>query len=77
MPLSRLAENRIREAMRDGTFDGLPARGAIDRIESRLATASEAERRRLREAVAAVCLRLNLALERGRRQRASDASFPR
>ena len=30
MGLSRLAENRIREAMREGKFDGLPSRGALD-----------------------------------------------
>jgi hypothetical protein len=30
MGLERLAENRIREAMRDGEFDRLPARGKID-----------------------------------------------
>jgi hypothetical protein len=28
--MERLAENRIREAMREGVFDRLPARGAID-----------------------------------------------
>ena len=30
MGLERLAENRIREAMREGVFDNLPSRGAID-----------------------------------------------
>jgi hypothetical protein len=30
MGLERIAENRIREAMRDGVFDRLPERGPID-----------------------------------------------
>ncbi len=30
MGLERLAENRIREAMREGVFDDLPPRGALD-----------------------------------------------
>jgi len=30
MGLERIAENRVREAMREGAFDRLPARGAID-----------------------------------------------
>jgi hypothetical protein len=30
MAFERLAENRIREAIREGMFDRLPARGAID-----------------------------------------------
>jgi hypothetical protein len=30
MGLERIAENRIREAMRDGAFDRLPAKGPID-----------------------------------------------
>ena len=30
MAFSRIAENRIREAMREGRFDSLPARGALD-----------------------------------------------
>jgi hypothetical protein len=30
MGLERIAEHRIREAMRDGAFDHLPARGVID-----------------------------------------------
>jgi hypothetical protein len=30
MGLERIAENRIREAMRDGVFDRLPAKGPLD-----------------------------------------------
>ena len=112
MGLSRLAENRIREAMREGKFDRLPARGAIDleeyfkipedmrmaysvlksagcvpeevellrevdRLETHLAAATdEPQRARLRREVADARLKLDLALERRRRQRNTDASAP-
>jgi hypothetical protein len=111
MAFERLAENRIREAMREGVFDRLPARGMIDleeyfklpaelrmaysilksagivpeevtllrdvdRLEQAVASApSDVARAALRRELADVRLKLDLALERSRRERArSDAS---
>lgn len=112
MSLSRLAENRIREAMREGKFEGLPARGPIDledyfklpaelrmaysilksagmvpeevellreaeRLEGALQSASNEERPELRRRLADTRLKLDLAIERARQQRAAaDASGP-
>jgi hypothetical protein len=107
----RLADQRIRDAMREGKFDGLPRRGRIDlddyfktpedwrmaysilksascvpkevellrdveRLEAELAAAPDAARKAaLRPQVADARLKLDLALERRRRERASrDAS---
>jgi hypothetical protein len=109
----RLADKKIREAMSEGKFDRLPARGRIDledyfklppelrmaysilksagcvpeevellreagRLEGELAAAAdEATKARLRRAIADVRLRLDLILERTKRQRASsDAALP-
>lgn len=104
MAFDRIAENRIREAMREGKFDQLPARGAIDleeyfkvpvdlrmaysilksagivpeevellreidRLENALAGAADPERPALRESLAAVRLKLAIAMERTRRER--------
>ena len=111
MAFDKLADRRIREAMRDGQFDRLPRRGAIDleeyfkvpadrrmaysilksagfvpeevallreldRLRSEMEKAADEETRsNLRNAVSATRLKLDLALERTRRQRASnDAS---
>jgi hypothetical protein len=106
MVFDRLAELRIREAIREGKFDHLPKKGAIDldeyfkmpaelrmaysilksagcvpeevellrdvdRLETALAAASdESARASLRRAVADARLKLDLVLERGKRQRA-------
>lgn len=108
MAFDRLAERRIREAMNEGKFDGLPKRGTIDleeyfkwpaelrmaysilksagcvpeevellrevdRLETELAAATaEEQRATLRRAVADARLKFDLALERNRRQRASN-----
>lgn len=113
MAFSRIAENRIREAMREGRFDSLPARGAldleeyfklppelrmaysilksaglvpeevellreIDRLQDALAKAAEPAKPAIRESLAAVRLKLDVALERTRRQRVvTDAPSPR
>lgn len=108
-----LADKRIREAMSEGKFDRLPARGRIDldeyfklpselrmaysilktagcvpeevellreigRLETAVAAATDDESRRsLRRAITETRLRLDLILERTRRQRASgDAALP-
>jgi DnaJ-like protein len=112
MVFDRLAERRIREAMSEGKFDGLPRRGAIDledyfklppelrmaysilkcagcvpeevellrdvdRLETELAAAPDESRRAsFRRELANARLKLDLALERARRQRSSrDAAF--
>ena len=113
MAFSRIAENRIREAMREGLFDALPARGAIDleeyfklpeelrmaysilksaglvpeevellreidRLEGVLAETAEPAKPAIREALAAVRLKLDVALERTRCKRmGADAHSPR
>ena len=108
----RLADEKIREAMREGKFDRLPARGRIDledyfklppelrmaysilksagcvpeevellremgRLQDELARAGdEATRARLRRSIADIRLRLDLILERTKRQKAStDAAL--
>jgi hypothetical protein len=113
MGFDKIADQRIREAMNEGKFDGLPKRGAIDledyfklpaelrmaysilksagcvpeevellrevdRLESELAAAEDQRARAaLRRAVADARLKVDLALERTRRQRAAkDASCP-
>lgn len=104
----RLADEKIREAMREGKFDRLPARGRIDledyfklppelrmaysilksagcvpeevellremgRLRDELAGAGdEATRARLRRSIADIRLRLDLILERTKRQKASS-----
>jgi len=112
MVFDRLADRRIREAMSEGKFDGLPRRGAIDleeyfklppelrmaysilksagcvpeevellrdvdRLETELAAATDDGRRAsLRRELADARLKLDLALERTRRQRSSrDAAL--
>ena len=108
MAFDRFAERRIREAMSEGKFDGLPKRGAIDleeyfklpselrmaysilksagcvpeevellrevdRLETELAAAEDEIRRGpLRRSVAEARLKLDLAIERARRQRGSN-----
>jgi predicted DNA-binding protein (UPF0251 family) len=107
MAFERVADRRIREAMKDGAFDGLPRRGAIDleeyfklppelrmaysvlksagfvpeevewlrevdRLESAVAAAAdEATRATLRRKLTDARLKLDLALERARIQRAA------
>lgn len=109
MAFERLAENRIREAMREGVFERLPARGPIDleeyfklpvelrmaysvlksagcvpeevellrevdRLETAVAgAADDAARNTARRALADAKLKLDLALERRRRQPRADA----
>jgi hypothetical protein len=108
MVFDRIADKRIREAMSEGKFDGLPKRGAIDleeyfklpeelrmaysilksagcvptevellrdvdRLQTELAAASDDRARSdIRRALAEAKLKLDLALERSKRQRGSD-----
>ena len=107
----RLADQKIREAMREGKFDGLPRKGAIDleeyfklpaelrmaysilksagcvpeevemlhdvhRLELAVAAApDEAARATLRRELADARLKLDLALERRKRQRATSDAY--